>query len=214
MDHKREQIVGVLLAGGQSRRMGGGDKGLRQLGGKPMMEHVRNRLARQASPIVLNANGDPARFAGLGLDVVADAGEAYAGPLAGVLAGLNWAKANAPEARYIVTAACDTPFFPENLAACLRAATGETYPAIALAASGNQVHPVFGLWPLALRDNLEQALRSGTRKVLGWTGRHETFIVAFPKIEGGGREIDPFFNANTPEDLAMAEDWLAQGSLA
>jgi molybdopterin-guanine dinucleotide biosynthesis protein A len=209
-----EHVAGVLLAGGQSRRMGGGDKGLRLLGGKPMMEHVRDRLARQASPIVLNANGDPARFAGLGLDVVADAGEAHAGPLAGVLAGLIWAKANAPQARYIVTAACDTPFFPETLVASLLAATGDAYPAIALAASGGQVHPVFGLWPVALADDLDAALRSGTRKVLDWAGKHEMFIVSFPRIEADGREIDPFFNANTPEDLATAQDWLAQGARA
>lgn len=198
-------IVGVLLAGGQSRRMGGGDKGLRLLADKPMMAHVRDRLAGQAAPIIVNANGDPARFAEIGLPVVADEVEGYAGPLAGVLAGLKWAAANVPEARFIVTAACDTPFFPENLTSALLDATGGTYPAIVLAASDGRVHPVFGLWPVALADDLEEALRTGTRKVLNWTGRHPNFTVPFPKAVIGGRGMDPFFNANTPEEFAEAE---------
>jgi molybdopterin-guanine dinucleotide biosynthesis protein A len=203
--HAGEQVVGVLLAGGQSRRMGGGDKGMRLLAGKPMMAHVGDRLAAQASPIVLNANGDPARFAALGLPVVADEIGGFAGPLAGVWAGLRWAEQNAPAARFIVTAACDTPFFPHDLVAALRAAVGETYPAIALAASSGQVHPVFGLWPVALAGDLEAALQSGTRKVLDWTSRHATFEVNFPIARIGATAIDPFFNANTPEEFTEAE---------
>lgn len=208
-----EQIVGVLLAGGLSRRMGGGDKGMLLLAGKPMMAHVRDRLSAQVRPIVLNANGDPHRFAGLGLPVVADEIGGFAGPLAGVWAGLRWAEQNAPGARFIVTAACDTPFFPHDLVAALRTAVGDTYPAIALAASGGQVHPVFGLWPVALAGDLEAALRSGIRKVLDWTARHATFEVSFPQTRIGGTAIDPFFNANTPAELSEAERLLAGESV-
>ncbi len=204
-----EQIVGVLLAGGQSRRMGGGDKGLRLLAGRPMMAHVRDRLAPQAHPIIINANGDPARFAELGLPVVADEVEGYAGPLAGVLAGLKWAARHEPGARFIATAACDTPFFPANFVPKLIEAAGGAYPAIALASSEGQVHPVFGLWPVALADDLEAALVSGTRKVLDWTGRHPTFFVSFPSVRLGGQKVDPFFNANTPDEFAEAERLLA-----
>lgn len=203
--HPQEQVVGVLLAGGQSRRMGGGDKGLRLLAGKPMMAHVRDRLAAAANPIIINANGDPQRFAPLGLPVVADEVEGYAGPLAGVLAGLKWAAEHQPKARYVATAACDTPFFPEDFVAALLSAAEGTYPAISLAASDGQVHPVFGLWPVALADDLEAALRAGTRKVLDWTARHQTYVVSFPSVHIGGSVVDPFYNANTPEEFAEAE---------
>jgi molybdopterin-guanine dinucleotide biosynthesis protein A len=203
------RVAGVILAGGQSRRMGGGDKGLRLLGGRPMLAHVRDRLAAQAGPVILNANGDPGRFAALGLPVVADDIAGFAGPLAGVRTGMNWAVRHAPEAQYIATAACDTPFFPENFVATLLAATGGT-PAIALAAFGGQVHPVFGLWPVALLASLDAALAAGLRKVTDWTQRHTTLIVDFPEAHIGGVAADPFFNVNTPEELAEAERLLAR----
>lgn len=185
--------------------MGGGDKSLRELNGEPLLKHVLDRLAEQAAPIALNANGDPTRFAEFGLPVIPDATADFAGPLAGVLAGMRWAAEAAPNARYLVTAACDTPFFPKDLVENLLAATGCTYPAIALAASAGQVHPVFGLWPVALADDLALALETGTRKVLHWTGRHRHFTADFAFADLGGRLADPFFNANTPEELAEAE---------
>jgi molybdenum cofactor guanylyltransferase len=206
-----EQVAGVILAGGLSRRMGGGDKALRELGGIPLVRRVLERLQRQASPIALNANGEPARFASLGLPVIPDATADFAGPLAGVLAGMRWAAAAAPEARFIATAACDTPFLPQNLVQTLRAASGSAYPAIVLAASGEQVHPVFGLWPIALADDLVAALENGTRKVLRWVERHPYFTARFPFADAGGKLVDPFFNANTPEDLAEAERLLVKG---
>ncbi|MGO9868123.1 MAG: molybdenum cofactor guanylyltransferase MobA [Rhodomicrobium sp.] len=200
-----ERAAGVVLAGGLSRRMGGGDKGLRELGGKPLMFHVIERLAAQASPLAINANGDASRFSTFGLPVIPDATADFSGPLAGVLAGLRWAMQAAPGARFIVTAACDTPFFPEDLAAKFLTAAGGTYPAIVLAGSGEQVHPVFGLWPVALADDLANALAAGTRKVLHWTDRHPNFIAEFPMTNVAGKLADPFFNANTPEELAEAE---------
>jgi molybdopterin-guanine dinucleotide biosynthesis protein A len=205
-----EKIVGVLLAGGQSRRMGGGDKCLLPLAGKPLLAHVIERLRPQVSDLVLNANGGPGRFSEFDLPVVADPVEGFAGPLAGVLAGFDWAREKAPGARWIVTAASDTPFFPEDLVARLLAVTGGDYPAIAVAASDGRQHPVFGLWPTALADDLRAALSGGTRKVLDWTDRHSTFTAEFPPAAVGGRTLDPFFNANRPDDLAEAEALLLE----
>jgi len=199
-----EQVAGIILAGGRSRRMGGGDKSLRALNGKPLLRQVIERLGGQALPIALNANGDASRFSPFGLPVVPDATTDFAGPLAGVLAGLRWAAEAAPDARFIVTAACDTPFFPSDLVEKLLASTGESYPCIALAASGGKPHPVFGLWPIALADDLALSLEAGTRKVLHWTDRHPHFIVEFAFADFGGTLVDPFFNANTPEDLVEA----------
>ncbi len=205
----RDKITGVLLAGGQSRRMfatseGGGDKGLLELHGRPMIAHVRERLGAQVGAIVLNANGDPVRFAALGLPVAPDTVEGFVGPLAGVLAGLRWSAANAPKATHIATVSTDAPFIPNDLVAQLAAAKERDGKAIALAASDGEVHPVIGLWPVALADDLEAALKDGVRKVLRWTDRHGTVVVEFPFIELNGRRIDPFFNANTPEELAEA----------
>jgi molybdenum cofactor guanylyltransferase len=201
----QEPIAGVVLAGGLSRRMGGGDKALRELGGKPLLRHAIERLSAQASPLAINSNGDAARFACFGLPVIPDATDDFAGPLAGILAGMRWAAEAAPHARFIVTAACDTPLFPADLVRQFLAAAGSAYPAIVLAKSGAQVHPVFGLWPIALAGNLAQALRAGTRKVREWAGQHPHAIVEFPIPSLGGEPADPFFNANTPEQLAQAE---------
>jgi len=205
-----EPVIGVLLAGGQSRRMGGGDKCLLELAGKPLLAHVVERLKPQTSALVLNANGDLDRFSGFDLPTIADPITGFAGPLAGVLAGFTWARENAPDTRWIVTAATDTPFFPQDLVAKLLDATKGRYPAIALATSNERMHPVFGLWPVALADDLHQALESGTRKVLDWTGRHTTITAAFPEIETDGITIDPFFNANRPDDMAHAAAVLAE----
>ena len=206
-----DATIGVLLAGGQARRMGGGDKCLLELAGKPLLAHVIERLAPQTERLVLNANGDPARFAEFGLPVIADPVEGFAGPLAGVLAGFNWARENAPHARWIATAATDTPFFPLDLVPRLLDATVGQYPAIALAKSNGRMHPVFGLWPTVLFEDLREALEHGTRKVLDWTGRHPTMTAEFPDVRLGEATLDPFFNANRPDDLAHAEALLSEG---
>lgn len=193
--------LGVILAGGQSSRMGGGDKGLLPLGAKPILQHVIDRLYPQASPIALNANGVPARFATYGLPVIPDSIKGFAGPLAGVLAGLDWAARK--NATHIVTAAADTPFFPDTLVAeLIHAAEAQNCP-IALAKTTNGRHPTFGLWPVTLRDDLREALETGTRKVVQWTDRHGTAMAQFDDAQ-----FDPFFNVNTPEDLNRAQELL------
>jgi molybdopterin-guanine dinucleotide biosynthesis protein A len=201
MSESRRMLTGVILAGGQSRRMGGGDKGLLELAGRPMLAHVIERLAPQVGRLIINANGDPARFASLGLPVVADTVPDFAGPLAGVLAGMRWSQANTPAARLIATAAGDAPLLPADLVARFLAALGDRPGGIALAQSGGELHPVIGLWPVALADDLEAHLSAGVRKVLAWTDRHGTVPVPFAFVQAGGVELDPFFNANTPQEL-------------
>ena len=188
---------GVILAGGRASRMGGGDKGFLSLGDSTILGHVIDRCAPQVADLALNANGDPTRFAEYGLPVIADSIEDYPGPLAGVLAGLDWAAGRG--ATHIVTAAADTPFFPGDLVPRLLAAAEDQSKPIALARTENGRHPTFGLWPVALRDDLRLALKDGVRKVVLWTDRHGTAMADFPT----GR-FDPFFNVNTPEDLAEA----------
>ncbi|HEY7552681.1 MAG TPA: molybdenum cofactor guanylyltransferase MobA [Hyphomicrobiaceae bacterium] len=210
-DHEKltQLVTGVILAGGQSRRMGGGDKGLLDLAGRPMLAHVIARLAPQVGRVAINANGDPARFAAFGLPVVADTMPGFAGPLAGVLAGMRWSLANAPAARWIATAAGDAPLLPTDLVArCLEALDGRP-GAIALAQSAGGVHPVIGLWPVVLADDLEARLAAGVRKVLHWTDRHGTVPVPFPFVHAGGRDLDPFYNANTPQELDALRTLLA-----
>lgn len=202
-------VLGVILAGGQATRMGGGDKGLLDLGGRPILAHVIDRLAPQVGAMALNANGDPARFEAFGLPVLPDPIPGFAGPLVGVLAGLDWAAGQGAET--IVTVAADTPFFPTDLVTHLRKqASGMAHPLVlaatprgqaetkSMSGSGLIRHPTFGLWPTALRHDLRAALMDGLRKVVLWTDKH------------GGREavfddaLDPFFNVNTPEDLDAA----------
>jgi molybdopterin-guanine dinucleotide biosynthesis protein A len=207
--HDAARVVGVLLAGGQSRRMGGGDKGLLQLAGRPMLAHVIDRLGPQVGRMIINANGDPARFAAFRLPVVADTVGGFAGPLAGILAGMRWSAVHVPGARWIVTAAGDAPLLPSDLVGSLIAAVGDRPQAIALAQSAGELHPVIGLWPVALADDLEQALRQGVRKVLDWTDRHGTVPVAFAPTPIGGLDVDPFFNANTPQELDQLRAMLA-----
>jgi molybdopterin-guanine dinucleotide biosynthesis protein A len=193
-------IAGVILAGGRATRMGGGDKGLLALGDRPILAHVIERLAPQVGPLALNANGDPERFAAFGLPVLPDGVPGFAGPLAGVLAGLDWAHAEGAEA--IVTAAADTPFFPRDLAARLTAAAGAEGVPLAMAVTGGDRHPTFGLWPVALRDDLRGALGRGLRKVVAWTEPSGCARAEFA-------DPDAFFNVNTPDDLARARDLLA-----
>lgn len=201
MTISKDDITGVLLAGGQSRRMGGGDKGLREIAGRPMLAHVLDRFAPQVKSVVLNANGDPSRFAAFGLPVVADSIEGNVGPLAGVLAGMRWSAENAPGATHIATASTDAPLIPADLVSRLALALEGKSQRIALAKSGGFMHPVIGLWPVDLADDLEAALNEGVRKVLHWTDRHGTIGVDFALVKAAEREIDPFFNANTPEEF-------------
>jgi molybdopterin-guanine dinucleotide biosynthesis protein A len=207
-------IVGLVLAGGRSSRMfatgdaaAGADicdKGLLDIGGSSMLTRVVDRLRAQVRHVVLNANGDPARFAGLELPVVADPVEGFVGPLAGVLAGLQWCRREAPQAVWVVSAASDTPFFPSDLVARLHEAADDEARRIVLARTNDGQHPVFGLWPVALADDLATALERGVRKVLQWTDGHDCRTVHFADVTIGGETLDAFFNVNTPEDLARA----------
>lgn len=193
--------LGVVLAGGLGRRMGGGDKPTRVIGGRTMLEHVIERLGPQCEGLVLNANGDPVRFARFGLPVVADTIEDYPGPLAGMLAALDWTADNRPDVEWVVSAAGDCPFLPRDLVARLQRARMTEGADLAVAASGGQAHPVIGLWKVALRDELRHALTNeGLRKIDRWTSRYGLATVSWP-----AEPVDPFFNANTVDDLAEAE---------
>jgi molybdopterin-guanine dinucleotide biosynthesis protein A len=199
----REDTLGVVLAGGLARRMGGGDKPLRALGGRPMLDHVVARLAPQCAALALNANGDAARFAAWGLAVWPDPLPDHPGPLAGILAALE--NATLP---WVVTVPGDTPFLPLDLVARLHAAREAAGAAIACAASGGQAHPPVALWPRALAAELRAALLDGERKIDRWTARHGVALADWPAAP-----FDPFFNANTPEELAEAETRLRDEAL-
>lgn len=199
-------LHGVILAGGLASRMGGGDKALRAVGGRSLFDRVIERLRPQVGAMAINANGDPTRLAGFGLPVIADQRDDRPGPLGGVLAGLDWAAGE--EASHILTVAADTPFFPADLGPRLAAAATCETP-IALAATPDDRpgregraarHPTFGLWPVSLREDLRTALAEGVRKVVLWTDRHGAATVLF-----GAEPFDPFFNVNTPDDIAVAE---------
>ena len=193
--------LGVLLAGGLARRMGGGDKPMKTIAGRTILERVIARLAPQCDGLILNANGDPARFASFGLPVVADTVEGFAGPLAGVLAALDWAAANRPDVEWVLSTATDCPFLPRDLIARLQHARMSEGAQLAVAASGDQVHPVIGLWNVALRNDLRHALVvEDIRKIDRWTARYKLATVVWPD-----KPLDPFFNANTIEDIAEAE---------
>lgn len=196
----RADTLGVILAGGLARRMGGGDKPLRLLGGKPMLDHALGRLAPQVAAALINANGDPDRFAGYGLPVVPDGLADYPGPLAGILAALDWAAAQRPDLPWLVSVPGDSPFIPLDLVARLHAAREAVGAPLACARSAGQTHPPVGLWPVALREDLRAALTGGERKIDRWTARHGCAHADWPDSP-----VDPFFNANAPEDLAAAE---------
>lgn len=197
---------GVLLAGGLARRMGGGDKGMRTLGGQTILARVIMRMANQCDGMILNANGDPARFADTGLPVVADDVPGFAGPLAGILAALDWAAAHRPGIAWVVSIPTDSPLLPRNLVAGLHRARAAAATPLACASSAGQAHPVIGLWPVSLRHDLRHALTvEGERKIDRWTARHGVTHAAWETVPA-----DPFFNANTPEELAEAEALLAR----
>lgn len=193
--------LGVLLAGGLARRMGGGDKPLKEIAGRTILERVIERFAPQCEVMILNANGDPSRFASTGLRVVADDVPGFAGPLAGVLAALDWAATERPDIAWVASAAADSPYLARDLVARLHGARAAAGAPLACAASGGQAHPVNALWPVALRHDLRHALVvEDLRKIDRWTARHGIALADWP-----AEPVDPFFNANTPEDIAEAE---------
>jgi molybdenum cofactor guanylyltransferase len=203
-------IAGIILAGGRSLRMGGGDKTLLPLGGQPMLATVAERLSPQAATVAINANGDPARFAAFRLPVIADTVEGFAGPLAGILSGIIWARSK-PGIKAVVTVAGDTPFFPTNLVSSLLDARNGSANRIAVAASGGRRHPVFALWPLTLADALAEFLaNSSNRSVAAFAASHDTIERNFPFAKFGAMTADPFLNINEPADLARAEALLQE----
>ncbi|GIQ78189.1 molybdenum cofactor guanylyltransferase MobA [Bradyrhizobium sp. RD5-C2] len=194
-------IPGVLLAGGLARRMGGGDKPMRKIAGRTILQRVIDRLTPQCGGLIINANGDPARFAAFGLPVVADDVADYPGPLAGILAALDWTAANRPDAKWVLSAAGDCPFLPRDLVARLEQARAAENAELAVASSGGQVHPVIGLWSVRLRGELRHALvEEDVRRIDRWTARYPLATVEWPT-----EPLDPFFNANTVEDIAEAD---------
>ncbi|MCY4407107.1 MAG: molybdenum cofactor guanylyltransferase MobA [Rhodospirillaceae bacterium] len=198
-------VAGVLLAGGLARRMGGGDKCLRPLAGETLLARVIARVAPQVGPLILNANGDPARFASFGLPVVADVVEGYAGPLAGILTALDWAAENAPHHPLVASFATDAPFLPRDMVEVMVEARDLAGADLACAVSGGRTHPVFGLWPVEFRADLRHALvEQGERKIDRWTASHRLVEVVFPCDP-----VDHFFNANRADDLAKAERLIA-----
>jgi molybdenum cofactor guanylyltransferase len=199
--------VGVILAGGLARRMGGGDKALIPLAGTTLIERAIARAAVQVEDLVINANGDPKRFAHLGIPVIADSVPGFVGPLAGILAGLEWVRANRPNARWLASFACDCPFFPMDMVARLIDAARSARVTIAVAqSSGGQHHPVFAVWNAGISGTSEDVLvRGGFRKMDDW-------IATFPnaRVRFATEPIDPFLNINTPEELARAEDFIVE----
>jgi molybdopterin-guanine dinucleotide biosynthesis protein A len=205
----RTSPLGLVLAGGLARRMGGGDKARILIGGKTILERVLARLAPQCCGIIINANNDPARFADTGLPIVADDVPEFVGPLAGILAGLDWAAAHRPDVTDVVSVAGDCPFLPTDLVARLLAARHTAGLPLACARSGEWRHPVVGLWPVALRHDLRRAVvDEDLRKIEAWTARHGVALADWP-IE----PVDPFFNVNTPEDVAAAESIAAHSDV-
>ena len=196
-----DNVLGLILAGGLARRMGGGDKLRIRIGGKTILDRVLARMTPQCSSLIINANGDPARFADTGLPVVPDSVPDFAGPLAGILAGLDWAAAHAPDVADVASVPGDCPFLPTDLVARLIAARETAGTPLACARSGDWRHPVVGLWPVALRQDLRKAVTvESLHKIEIWTARHGVAIADWP-----AEPVDPFFNVNTPEDVAAAE---------
>jgi len=202
-DFPTPATLGLVLAGGLARRMGGGDKARIAIGGVSILDRVLATLSGQCTGIVINANGDPKRFADTGLTVIPDSVPDFVGPLAGILAGLDWLKAQNNGVEWMVSVPSDCPFLPDDLVERLHQARRQLGAGVGLACarSGEWRHPVVGLWPLALREKLRQALlEEGLRKIDIFTTRHGVAIADWPD-----QPIDPFFNVNTPEDAERAE---------
>ncbi len=196
-----KDVLGVIVAGGLSRRMGGGDKCLRNLGGRTILEWVRESARQQTAEVILNANGDPSRFDRFGLQVVPDLIEGYAGPLAGILTGLQWARSNRPGCEWIVSFAADSPFVPLDFTDRLLAAAEAKGAPLACSTSAGRTHPICGLWSVDLADKLSVAmLETGIRRIDRWTAQYP-----LAKVDFCCEPVDPFFNVNRKEDLAAAE---------
>lgn len=201
------QIIAVILAGGQARRMGGGDKALHKLGRTTLLERLIMHLRPQCAAIVISANGDPRRFEAYDLPVIPDSTENASGPLAGILAGMHWTSTEHPDATHILSVTGDTPFVPDNLASRLASGIQDTPHLIACASSGTRIHPPLALWPLALKDSLETFMTGEDRKsVKNFASRHGFVAIDWPITP-----YDPFFNINTPEDLAKANELVLSG---
>jgi molybdopterin-guanine dinucleotide biosynthesis protein A len=202
--------VGVILAGGQARRMGGGDKALLMLAGETLLGRAIARAKPQVQDLIINANGDPARFAVYGLPVIADRVQGFLGPLAGILSALEWMRAHRPNARWLASFACDSPIFPTDMVEQLVSLARETQSRITVAESGGRTHPVFAVWSAEIAETSESVLvKDGFRKVEDW-------IAGFPHRSLGFSvdPVDPFLNVNTPGQLAFAEDFIArQGAI-
>lgn len=199
------EIVGVLLAGGLARRMGGGDKSMQTVGGVPILDRVISRALLQVGTMILNANGDPSRFETFGLPIVADVLDEFPGPLAGVLTAMEWAREHQPQSRWVASFATDAPFLPKDMIERLTEAQSNENAMIVCARSNGRAHPVFALWSVALADDLRRAMvDEGMRKIDAWTARHRLIHVDF-EVE----DVDPFFNVNKPENLAEADAWAA-----
>ena len=190
--------LGVVLAGGRAHRMGGGDKGRIDIGDATILDRALARLRPQCDQLIINAP-DSARFADTGLPVVADGVPDYAGPLAGILAGLDWTAAHAAEIAWVMSTPSDCPFLPYDLVARLHQARTNADATLACARSADRRHPVVALWPVNLRDDLRRSLDDGVRKVMEWTARYTVGIAEWPAVP-----VDPFFNVNTPEQAAEA----------
>jgi molybdopterin-guanine dinucleotide biosynthesis protein A len=197
-----KNTLSLILAGGLARRMGGGDKARIRIGNATILERVVARLTPQCSRIIINANGDPARFADTGLTVVADSIPDFAGPLAGILAGLDWTAANVPGCEWLASVPGDCPFVPRDLVTRLHEARTAAGVPLACARSGEWRHPVVGLWPVSLREDLRRAISDeGLRKIEVWTERQGIALANWADTP-----VDPFFNVNTPDDAARAEE--------
>jgi len=200
---RMSRVTGVLLAGGSAQRMGGGDKCLRSLGGRPLLTHVMESMAPQVEELILNANGDGERFEPFGLPVVSDSFPCLAGPLAGILAGMEWLRAHRPGVDLLISAPADGPFVPGNLVS--RLLVGKGAARIVCARSGGRSHPPIALWDVTLAEDLRRAMEDeGMRKIDRWTARYPILHVDWPN-----EPFDPFFNVNRPEDLTRAETLLA-----
>jgi molybdopterin-guanine dinucleotide biosynthesis protein A len=199
----RKSVLGVVLAGGLSRRMEGSDKSFKQLADQDLLAHVLDRFVPQLDETIINANGDPDDFHAYSQNIVRDVFDGFAGPLAGVVTGMSWAKENRPDVSHVMTIPCDGPFLPLDYA--MQMIDGLKEADIVMASSNGRTHPVAGLWPVKLCDDLAKALDQGVRKVDLWTADYAVNVIDFPLV-GDADDIDPFFNANRPGDLETAEE--------
>ena len=203
----KETVTGVILAGGQSTRMGGGDKFLKKVSDETILETVIEKFKPQSTTLIISANGDLSRLNSFNVPLVEDTVKDHAGPLAGILAAMQWTRANKPNHTHILSVAADSPLFPENFAdQMINHANSLSEEAIILAKSNGWHHPIFGLWPIQLADDLETQLKDGIRKIRAWTNTHPNSTVEFENLLLKGEEVDPFFNINSPEDFETYEN--------